>query len=140
MSVVYPAPGNKNTIYVGGLDANIDEQKLHDAFIMFGEIKEVFIPRDRTIESTHHGFAFIEYFEAEDAKAAIDNMHMNEIYGQIIRCNMARPTRITTAGVHSVPIWELEAAAGSPLVEDNDGLTSPETREDTAESSSSNKL
>lgn len=112
MSITYPAPGKQNTLYVGGFGPSMDEEKLYNAFIIFGEIKEIFIPRDRTIEGGHRGFGFIEFESKEDARAAIDNMHMNEIFGDIIRCNLARPTRITTAGVHTAPIWELEAAAG----------------------------
>jgi RNA recognition motif-containing protein len=72
----------------------------------------VFIPRDRTAEGGHRGFGFVEFENADDAKAAIDNMHMNRIFGETIRCNLARPTRITTAGIHAAPVWELEAAAG----------------------------
>ena len=54
-------------------------------------------------EGKHRGFGFIEFEFSEDAKSAIDNMHMAEFYGQIIRCNLARPTKIITAGVHSEP-------------------------------------
>lgn len=112
MSITYPAPGKQNTLYVGGFGPSMNEEKLYNTFIIFGDIKEVFIPKDRTIEGGHRGFGFIEFESKEDARAAIDNMHMNEIFGDIIRCNLARPTRITTAGVHTAPIWELEAAAG----------------------------
>ena len=112
MSVIYPAPGNKTTIYVGGFGPEIDESKLHAVFIPFGPIREVFIPRDTTTAGGHRGFGFVEYEESGDAKSAIDNMHMNEVWGDIIRCNMARPTRIVTAGVKERAVWELEAAAG----------------------------
>ena len=99
---------------------------MHAAFIPFGELKEVFIPRDKTSDGGLRGFGFVEFKHAEDAKSAIDNMHMSQIWGQTIRCNLARPTRITTAGIHTAPgtivlpdifdkfiVWELEAAAGS---------------------------
>lgn len=30
-------------------------------------------------------------------------MHMSQVWGQTIKCNLARPTRITTAGLHTAP-------------------------------------
>ena len=36
----------KNIIYVGGLDTNVSEEILHAAFIPFGDIKSVQIPKD----------------------------------------------------------------------------------------------
>jgi len=36
----------KKIVYVGGLDSNATEEILHAAFIPFGEVKSVQIPRD----------------------------------------------------------------------------------------------
>lgn len=67
-------PGNKkNTIYVGGLEASVTEEILFAAFIPFGDIKELSIPKDFAVNK-HKGFAFIEYEDEEDAVEAIDNM------------------------------------------------------------------
>jgi peptidyl-prolyl isomerase E (cyclophilin E) len=38
----------KNVLYVGGLDAKATEEVLHAAFIPFGELKSVQIPKDYT--------------------------------------------------------------------------------------------
>ena len=35
----------KATVFVGGLDNNVNEQTLHDAFIPFGEIVDISIPK-----------------------------------------------------------------------------------------------
>lgn len=35
----------KSTIFVGGLDNNVDQQTLHDAFIPFGEIVDINLPK-----------------------------------------------------------------------------------------------
>lgn len=43
-----------------------------------------------SVEGGHRGFAFVEFKYVDDAKAAIDNMHMAELYGQVIKCNLAR--------------------------------------------------
>ncbi|CAH1771454.1 5182_t:CDS:1, partial [Entrophospora sp. SA101] len=42
----------------------------------------------------HRGFGFIEFEEAEDAQAAIDNMNLSELYGKVIKVNLARPMKI----------------------------------------------
>lgn len=63
----------KRTIYVGGLAEEVDEKVLNAAFIPFGDIVYIQIPLDYDTEK-HRGFAFIEFENAEDAAAAIDNM------------------------------------------------------------------
>ena len=37
---------DKLIIYIGGLDDSVDEKILHAAFIPFGEIKSIELPRD----------------------------------------------------------------------------------------------
>jgi peptidyl-prolyl isomerase E (cyclophilin E) len=98
----------------------MNESMLQMTFIPFGDIKEVFIPRDTTVEGTHRGFGFVEFEREEDARAAVDNMHLSEVFGQILRCNLARPTRITTSGVHNAPIWELEASNSAVIENDEE--------------------
>lgn len=86
---------------LGGFGEDFDENMLYTAFLPFGNIKEVFLPRDHTAPAHHRGYGFVEFEEEEDAKAAIDNMHMNEVFNHVLKCNFARPTRIVTAGVHT---------------------------------------
>jgi hypothetical protein len=53
----------KTTLYVGGLEENVNEAILHSAFIPFGDIKDVNIPLDNTT-GKHRGFGFVEYENA----------------------------------------------------------------------------
>jgi peptidyl-prolyl isomerase E (cyclophilin E) len=39
----------KKTLYVGGLEENVTEEVLYAAFIPFGDIKEVQIPKDFSV-------------------------------------------------------------------------------------------
>lgn len=39
---------DKSILYVGGLDENVDEKILHAAFIPFGEVKSIELPKDYT--------------------------------------------------------------------------------------------
>lgn len=66
-------PNSKRTVYVGGLADEVDEKVLNAAFVPFGDLVDVQIPLDYETEK-HRGFAFIEFENAEDAAAAIDNM------------------------------------------------------------------
>lgn len=66
---------HKQTLqYVGGLEVDVDDETLTNAFIAFGELNSVLIPRD-DITGKHRGFGFVEFEEADDAKSAIDNMN-----------------------------------------------------------------
>ena len=47
----------------GGLDEKVDEAVLQAAFIPFGEVVQMEIPRD-VVTKKHRGFAFVEYADA----------------------------------------------------------------------------
>ncbi|XP_043915845.1 peptidyl-prolyl cis-trans isomerase E [Protopterus annectens] len=92
----------KRVVYVGGLAEEVDEKVLHAAFIPFGDIMDIQIPLDYETEK-HRGFAFVEFENAEDAAAAIDNMNESELFGRTIRVNLAKPMRIKEGS--SRPVW-----------------------------------
>jgi peptidyl-prolyl isomerase E (cyclophilin E) len=75
---VLKGPRNKRVVYVGGLAEEADEETLHAAFIPFGDIVEVNIPKDFA-KNTHRGFAFVEFEDEDDSKDAIDNMDGAEV-------------------------------------------------------------
>ena len=35
------------------------------------------------------GFGYVEFEKEQDARNAIDNMHLTEFFGLVIRCNLA---------------------------------------------------
>ncbi|CAH0722908.1 unnamed protein product, partial [Brenthis ino] len=122
-------PNSKRTIYVGGLAEEVDEKVLNAAFVPFGDLVDVQIPLDYETEK-HRGFAFIEFENAEDAAAAIDNMNDSELFGRTIRVNIAAPQRIkegSTRAVWSEDTW-LQKHAGETLNVDKD---SEETKQKT---------
>ena len=79
----------KRTIYVGGLDENVTKEVFEAAFIPFGDIRTVALPKDR-LTGKHRGFGFIEFEEEEDAQHSIMNMHEAELYGRVLTVNLAR--------------------------------------------------
>ena len=61
------------------------------------------------------GFGFVEYDLDEDAAAAIDNMDGSELYGKVLRCNIARTLPKLA---HGKAIWSAEEWMQNSL---NDG-------------------
>ncbi|RDD46157.1 Peptidyl-prolyl cis-trans isomerase E [Trichoplax sp. H2] len=129
---------NKRTLYVGGLAEEVDEKVLHSLLIPFGDIVDVQIPMDYTTQK-NRGFGFVEFEQAEEAAAAMDNMDEAELYGRTIRVNIAKPMRIKEG--YSRAVWSedswLKEHAGETLSdnkEDNeDRKRSLEASDDTAE-------
>ncbi|OWR47406.1 peptidyl-prolyl cis-trans isomerase E [Danaus plexippus] len=124
-------PNSKRTIYVGGLAEEVDEKILNAAFIPFGDLVDVQIPLDYESEK-HRGFAFIEFENAEDAAAAIDNMNDSELFGRTIRVNIAAPQRIkegSTRPVWSEDSWLQKHAGGTLNVDKEDSNNAKEKTE-----------
>ncbi|CAE7919774.1 unnamed protein product [Symbiodinium sp. KB8] len=94
----------KRTVYVGGLDEQVDRKVLEEAFVKFGDLKTVEIPLDMKT-GKHRGFGFVEFMEVDDAEAAIDNMHSAELYGRTIKVNLARAPKNTPTTESNRPIW-----------------------------------
>ncbi|XP_041973628.1 peptidyl-prolyl cis-trans isomerase E [Aricia agestis] len=115
-------PNSKRTVYVGGLAEEVDEKVLNAAFVPFGDLVDVQIPLDYETEK-HRGFAFIEFENAEDAAAAIDNMNDSELFGRTIRVNIAAPQRIKEGSTR--PVWSedswLQKHAGETLSVNKEG-------------------
>lgn len=80
-----------------------------DAFIPFGEIVEVKVPKNDSnkSEGPHRGFAYVEYEDNADAKEAIDNMDQSEFFGRILKVSQAKPPKSANEGLGSrTAVWE----------------------------------
>ena len=99
----------KATVYVGGLSPNATTSHVLDAFIPFGEIVEVQVPKNNAPNSTepHRGFAYVEFEDSADAKEAIDNMNQAEFFGKILKVSPAKAPKSADEGLGSkTAIWE----------------------------------
>lgn len=98
------------TVYVGGLAQIVTASTLSEAFIPFGPIADISLPKPELPSSTdlHRGFGYVEFEEAADAREAIDNMDQSELYGKVIKVNAAKPSqKATNEGLGSkVALWE----------------------------------
>ncbi|CAG9333137.1 unnamed protein product [Blepharisma stoltei] len=93
---------NPRMIFVGNLPDGADYNALNEAFIPFGEIKNIDIPAD-PITKASRGFAFIEYEEEEDADHAIFNKHNSLMGENSLVVEHARPMR--SKEFLNKPIW-----------------------------------
>ena len=109
------AVNDKRTLYVGGLEESVTEATLRAAFLPFGELSEVNLPMDGT-GSKHKGFAFLQYDQKDDAAEAIDNMHNSELFGRVLRVNLAKADALKGG---NRPVWE--AAADDFFNREGDG-------------------
>ena len=87
------------------------EETLFSAFIPFGDIREIQLPKDkarglpsmysffslslfpfcfRQTSETHRGYGFVEFEEEEDALHALENMDGSELHGKTLNIRMAR--------------------------------------------------
>eukprot|EP00755_Sulcionema_specki_P022401 Sspe_Gene.76424::Locus_47744_Transcript_1_1_Confidence_1.000_Length_386::g.76424::m.76424/K09564/PPIE; peptidyl-prolyl isomerase E (cyclophilin E) len=96
----------KRVLYVGGLADEVDETILENAFRPFGEVLgHATMPKDH-ITGKSRGFGFVEMEEGEDALAAIENMNGAELFGRVLKVNIARPD-VLKEGPKAV--WETKA-------------------------------
>src|SRR3954447_10392531 len=77
-------------LYVGNLSYNITNQQLEELFAPFGQVKSAQVVMDRDT-SRSKGFGFVEFVDANQARAAIDGLNLKEIDGRSLTVNEARP-------------------------------------------------
>ncbi|KAI1914402.1 hypothetical protein LOZ12_001594 [Ophidiomyces ophidiicola] len=121
----------QSTVYVGGLDQAVTAQTLAEAFIPFGEVVDITLPKPDLPSSTdlHRGFGYVEFEVAQDAKEAIDNMDQSELYGRVIKVVAAKPQKDSNEGLGSkTAIWEQEGYLAKHAVSEEDRQAAEETR------------
>ncbi|KEZ43775.1 Peptidyl prolyl cis-trans isomerase [Scedosporium apiospermum] len=115
----------KATVYVGGLAPVVTSTHIYDAFIPFGEIVDVSIPKNDKPGATepHRGFAYVEFEEAEDAKEAIDNMDQAELFGRILKVSASKPPKSAEGGLNSrTAVWEQESWLAEHAIGEEDKM------------------
>ncbi|PKI86039.1 hypothetical protein MVES_000550 [Malassezia vespertilionis] len=99
--------GKSQTIYIGGLDKHATVDELYQAFITFGDIHDIQIPKVMEGSDESRGFGFITFSNEEEAEDAIDNMHLNELRGNVLSVNAAKPQKMQLADTRRA-IWETD--------------------------------
>lgn len=101
----------KATVHVSGLATVATAATIHDAFLPFGDIADVSLPKNENPNSNttepHRGFAYVEFESADDAKEAIDNMDQSEFFGRVIKVTAAKIPKSADEGLGSKKaVWE----------------------------------
>ena len=82
--------GKDRKVFVGGLNFDADEAQLRQDFGKFGDIEDIFLPRDRDTQKPR-GFGFVTFTGYRDAEDAAAEMNGQEYCGRKITVNIARP-------------------------------------------------
>ena len=69
------------------------EEILQATFVPFGDVVGVRLPLDHAT-GKHRGFAFVEMEDEDDAAAAVENLDDAELFGRVLRVNVARPAQM----------------------------------------------
>ncbi|KAF1989051.1 RNA-binding domain-containing protein [Aulographum hederae CBS 113979] len=120
----------KSTLFVSPLAPQVTENVLHSAFIPFGEISSVSLPKPDTSShpDPHRGYGYVEFELATDAKEAIDNMDQSELYGRVIKVALARERKEENSGLGSkTAIWEQEGYLAKHAVSEEDRMAAGES-------------
>ncbi|KAF2029054.1 RNA-binding domain-containing protein [Setomelanomma holmii] len=133
MSNLSDASRLKATVFVGGLDPAVTQQTLYHAFLPFGDIVEVNLPKPDLpgAKEEHRGFGYVEFETASDALDAIDNMDRSELYGQVIKVAAAKPQKDANEGLGSkTAIWEQEGWLAKHAVSEEDRQATEQIQEE----------
>ncbi len=84
-------------IYVGNLSYNTTEEGLRQAFETHGEVATVNVVTDR-YSGKSRGFGFVEMPSKEEAQTAMSALNGQELDGQTLNVNEARPRTENSGG------------------------------------------
>lgn len=77
-------------IYVGNLSYNLDSAGLGDVFAEFGTVTSANVITDRE-SGRSKGFGFVEMATDDEAAAAIEKLHGQEVSGRALNVSEAKP-------------------------------------------------
>ena len=79
-------------LYVGNLAKQVTDAQLNELAVPFGKIVSATVATERS-SGASKGFGFIEYSNADEAKAAITGLDGRDVHGQALKVNEAKPRK-----------------------------------------------
>jgi RNA recognition motif-containing protein len=79
----HPSDVNPLGIFLTGIPAGVNEEKIHELFSVCGKIKEIRLIKDK-ITGALKGFAYVDFETSEAADSAL-KMDNTQMYGKPIR-------------------------------------------------------
>lgn len=77
-------------LYVGNLSKQVDDAQLNELATPFGKIISANVATERS-SGASKGFGFIEFSNADEAKAAIAGLDGKDVNGQALKVNESKP-------------------------------------------------
>ncbi|KAF7712943.1 Uncharacterized protein PECH_002325 [Penicillium ucsense] len=86
------SPPRSSKVVVEKLTKNVTEAHLREIFGSFGDIEHIDLPMNKAF-MTNRGTAYIVYYDAADAEAAISHMHEAQLDGVVLNVSIVLPRR-----------------------------------------------
>ncbi len=83
-------------LYVGNLSNQITDAQLGDLAKPYGTLLSANVAVDRT-NGVSKGFGFIEFGNADEARAAIAGLNGRDVNGQALKVDEAKPRKTTAS-------------------------------------------
>ncbi len=77
-------------LYVGNLSKQYNDAQLNELAAPYGKLISANVATERS-SGESKGFGFLEFTNADDARAAITGLHGKDVNGQILKVNEAKP-------------------------------------------------
>jgi RNA recognition motif-containing protein len=77
-------------LYVGNLSKQITDAQLNDLAVPYGTIVSANVATERS-SGESKGFGFVEYSNADEARAAITGLDGRDVNGQALKVNESKP-------------------------------------------------
>ena len=79
-------------LYVGNLSKQITDAQLNDLAVPYGTLISANVATERS-SGQSKGFGFVEYNNADEARAAITGLDGRDVHGQALKVNEAKPRK-----------------------------------------------
>jgi cold-inducible RNA-binding protein len=77
-------------LYVGNLSKQITDAQLNDLAVPYGTLLSANVATERS-SGASKGFGFVEFTNADEARAAITGLDGRDVNGQALKVNEAKP-------------------------------------------------
>lgn len=79
-------------LYVGNLSKQVTDAQLNDLALPYGTLLSANVATERSTGQSK-GFGFVEFSNADEARAAITGLDGRDVHGQALKVNEAKPRK-----------------------------------------------
>ena len=79
-------------LHIGNLSKQITDSQLNDLAVPYGKVVSANVATERS-SGDSKGFGFVEYSNAEEARAAIAGLDGRDVNGQALKVSEAKPRK-----------------------------------------------